>query len=406
MNNRKIVNAREVLRSEDKIGFGCSPKNKFVRDITDEKHIVYELRCGNPLGDGSIPFEINDSDDEEDDLGQIPQNQNHIISFDSKAESAIISGSDGHQTDDENQEEEEDEFDVKPDLASLLRQQREYIQQAALQREIKQEIDWNAHQYNKELNGLNNVQPHVVDCVEILDDSDDEVIYEPENKRKKPDSEWSDSMMAAPKPLFPKKPQPQSVQPEYHPPPKHEMSEAILKEKVKNVRESRGQQLSDDLFKPNELLLNDLSNRPSTSTNYTVPNGYRSHSKRLNFFDKLLQHEQMNAFISDITRWDVKRITAREFQHTLEFHLPHLMNIELSFGDNLELYKRKMKSFTELELYSNIVDEFNRKSRTHQIFTQLLPGYKEEIRGKEKRFVFKCKGEAFELNKQVLIQKI
>lgn len=377
----------------DTIGLGCSPKNKFVKDINDEKHIVYELRNGNPLGDGSIPFEIIDSDDEENDFERIPFAQNHRTSHDS---SGIFSGSDGHQTDDENQEGEEDEPDVKPDLASLLRQQREYIQQAALKREIKQEIDWNIHQYNKESNGLNNVQPHVIDCVEIFDDSDDEIICEPEIKRKKTDTEWNNTLLAVSKPLSPKKPQPmpQPVLPEYHPPPKHEMSETVLKEKVKNVRESRGQQLSNDLFKPNDVLLNDITtDRPSTSTSYTASNGNQSHLKRLDVFDELLHHKQLNAFISDITRWDVKRITAREFQNTLEFHLPDLTNIELDFGDNLELYQKKMKSFTELELYSNIIDEFNRKSRTLQIFTHLLPDYKEEDRGKEKRFVFKCKGE-------------
>lgn len=359
---------------------------------------MYELKYGNPLGDSSIPFEIPDSDDEEDDLKRFCPNQNVRISFESKAESGILSGSDEHQTDDENQEGEEDEFDVKPDLASLLRQQREYIQQAALQREIKQEIDWNIHQYNKESTGLNNnnVESDVVDCVVISDDSGDEVIVcEPQIKRKKTDTEWSNLLNAASKPLPPKKPQSLPIKPEYHPPPKYEMSETILREKIKIVRESRGQQLSDDLFKSNELLLNELTNkRPSTSINYSVSNGNRLNSKRFDIFDELLHHEQMNAFISDITKWDVKRITAREYQNTLEYHLPYCTsNIELSFGDNLELYQKKMKSFTELELYSNIVDEFNRKSRTHQIFTILLPGYKEEIRQKEKRFVFQCKGE-------------
>lgn len=402
MNNRKLVDEREILKSSDKIGFGGRPQNKLVEDFTDEKYFVYELRYGNPLGDGSIPFEITDSDDEEireDDPGRVPQNKDPRILLDSKAESGIFSSSDEHQTDDENPDGDEDESDVKPDLASLLRQQSEYIQQAALQREIKQEVDYYAHQYNKEhdkeLNGVNNVPSHVIDCVVILDDSDDELICEPEIKRKKPDTEWSNYLLPESKPLSPKKPKSKSIQQEYNPPPKHEMSGNILKEKVKNVLESRGQQLSDDLLKPNELLLNDLNNsRPSTSTNYSNPYSKRSHSKSFNIFDELLHHEQMNAFISDITRWEVKRVTVREFQNTLEFHLPHCTsNIELTFGDDLELYQKKMKSFTELDLYSNIIDEFNRESRTHQIFTQLLPGYKEEIREKEKRFVFNCKGE-------------
>lgn len=316
MNATNFKGSRTILSDGDLIGFGCKVNNWHVADPSDTRYYVYRFVYGHPMGDIKQTFDLTSDDEEE---SEIQPNKIPV----SPGESGIFSGSDGHDTDGE---EADEDVDIKPDIHSLMRSQREHVEQMMQLIEIKQEVSWMNHEYERQ-----HVEPIIDSTVYELSDDDDDVIpiAEPNSKRKK--TEWplfnpSDSCPTSPKKVI-------VPEPTIQPPPIHEYPQQILKEKVKNVGFSRGQQLASDMFKPKECLLNE----PSTSSKVIIPkNDLKPDAKDV--LSKLVTDKNLNQIITDITGWDARWIIDRGFQDTLRFLLPNLKPIENKF-DSLAAYQ-------------------------------------------------------------------
>lgn len=348
VNKINFKGSRSILSNGDKLGFGCTTTNRHLNDVNDEKYHVYRLTNENELGSNDT-IDLLDSDDEE--TPQNAQNGNGISINDEDSEEECPSA---------------DEMDIKPDIHSLMRKNQEMIK-------IKEEINWNCHEYDRQMTQNepeNDAAP--VDSVDLDadDDSDTEIyVVEPARKRQRLETSEFD--------LFnPILPQPSTfengnVVPEQHNTvepdreddlsdrnlnviPEYQMSDATLKEKVKNVQRSRGQQLAADMLnaqsknKPKGLATtsatpvsghkaktpssSSMPNNPIASTSKAptvvppleIPSTYRNDNELV--CDKSVE-DLTKDFISVITKWNFKWIDDRNLnplQYSMNMNVRHL----------------------------------------------------------------------------------
>lgn len=267
---------------------------------------------------------------------------------------------DGNATDDECQS--ADEMDVKPDIHSLMRETYAKIQ-------IKEEINYNCYEYEKSKN-TDQINPDAasVETVYLSDSEDDVVTVEPARKRIRQDNihdgygqtenqtkpNANEHSSNAPDTKLDKINKENQICEQI---PEYQMSETTLKEKVKNVVRSRGQQLATDMLMPKNALLNNL-NEPSTSTQTTkankmvqmtaksqaaetvaTPNAYAE-----NYTPEHVQlsiEELTNVFITEVTKWDFKWIYDKKpnpLQYSMEYKM-EVRPLGTNFSD-LSAYQR------------------------------------------------------------------
>lgn len=270
------------------MGFGCKTKSQHIKDARDGKYFVYRLEIGNYLEScGTIDL-CDDSDDD-----NIENNRNHSV--------PIASFNDSHETDDEH--DSADEIDVKPDIHTLMRT-------AYQQMKIKEEIGWNIYEYEKTTNNGNGDDETNWNNIESVELSSDEDCIADEPSQKRQRHEEPDYLFDAQEQIYSTQTsiinsnsangdnemdstsfhstddQP-DVAPEY------QMSDAILKEKVKNAARSRGQQLAHDLL---------MSQNARPNQNNSIVTSKQSASIE----------DLTNEFISEITRWEFQWIAKEE----------------------------------------------------------------------------------------------
>lgn len=270
------------------MGFGCKTKSQHIKDVRDGKYFVYRLEIGNYLEScGTIDL-CDDSDDD-----NIENNRNHSV--------PIASFNDSHETDDEH--DSADEIDVKPDIHTLMRT-------AYQQMKIKEEIGWNIYEYEKTTNNGNGDDETNWNNIESVELSSDEDCIADEPSQKRQRHEEPDYLFDAQEQIYSTQTsiinsnsangdnemdstsfhstddQP-DVAPEY------QMSDAILKEKVKNAARSRGQQLAHDLL---------MSQNARPNQNNSIVTSKQSASIE----------DLTNEFISEITRWEFQWIAKEE----------------------------------------------------------------------------------------------
>lgn len=205
--------------------------NRHLKDINDYKYHVYRLSNENELASSDGPIELLDSDDEE-------TSQTHH------------SGRANVSTNNDDSEDEcpsADEMDVKPDIHTLMRKVQEEMK-------IKEEVTWNCHEYDRQTRPMdreNDTAP--VDNVDLdqFDMESEICVIEPPQKRQRRE------------PIENVEPVHSVVQPEQpniledgnlsenvnvNIASEYQMSDTTLKEKVKNVVRSRGQQLAIDML--------------------------------------------------------------------------------------------------------------------------------------------------------------
>lgn len=306
VNHTSFKDSRCILVDGDLIGFGCATNTRHLKDKVDRKYFVYRFAIGNGLNSNE-PIEIlsDDSDDE--------------------ANSTRNTYCDGFRIDsdtgdeDENDHSTDDETDVKPDIHSLMRMEYAKVQ-------IKQEIDWNCHEYEKTL-----IQPNeqriVNDVPFCLSDDDEEwgddediIALEPPQKRIR----QSKPEYYPPTPDHEPEPEPEQRPMELFftktisLPPEYQMSDTIFKEKCKVVVRSRGQNLATDMLMSKKTIIKNMNdktkgaNKMSTgtagnheaSTSCNINHAYRPLSE----YSEYTIQDLVSAFISEITKWEFQWI--------------------------------------------------------------------------------------------------
>lgn len=291
--------SRCILSKDSLIGFGCNTVSKRIKDKTDKRYYVYRITIGNDLN-LSEPIEISDgSDDEADNM------------FDDAVDV-------GNETDDEPSDEEEDR---KPDIHCLMRMAQEQMQ-------IKQEVEGHCYDYDRTTNQqtepiIENENPI---CLDSDEEKEDIQLVEPPRKRVRQQN--PEFLLTTPEPEPQPEPEPKDSSDDLTDEeseqtiPEYQISDTILKEKVKLVQRSRGQYLATDMLKPQKKLLKSINNppvhpkgnrsngsqtplqpEPSTSS-WSNNSNYNTESDYKNFSIADLN----NAFISEITKWDYRWI--------------------------------------------------------------------------------------------------
>lgn len=277
------------------LGFGCKTKNRHIKDKSDNKYYVYRVANANELiSCGTI--ELSDgSDDEANETNEnIPSNNSSY----------------GNDTDDECPS--ADEMDVKPDIHTLMRMVKE-------QQQIKVEIAWNCHEYEKSHNTQTDAGETMEGVVEepICLSSDEECYADEQPSTKRVRRE--DNMFPTPEPQSEDKIEPndndksQADDFNFNKPidqtpfvPEYQMSDATLKEKVKNVTRSRGQQLAIDMLidqaRPSMERQNSHGQGPSTSI---ISPPATPHKTELGLGTRPVE-DLTNDFISEVTKWEFK----------------------------------------------------------------------------------------------------
>lgn len=281
----------------DLIGFGCATNTRHLKDKVDRKYFVYRFAIGNGLNSNE-PIEIlsDDSDDEAN------------STRDTYYDGFRIDSDTGDE--DENDHSTDDEIDVKPDIHSLMRMEYAKVQ-------IKQEIEWNCYEYEKtrlqpnEQRIVNDVPFCLSDDDEEGDDDEDIIALEPPQKRIR----QSKPEYFPPSPEHEPEPEPEQSRMELFGtrtitlPPEYQMRNTIFKEKCKVVVRSRGQNLATDMLMSKNM--NDKTkgaNKISTgtagyyeaSTSFNINHAY----KPLSEYSEYTIQDLVNAFISEITKWE------------------------------------------------------------------------------------------------------
>lgn len=249
INSVNYKDSRCIMTAGDLIGFGCNTNTRHLKDKNDHKYFVYRLSLETGGAPSSEPIEIL-SDSDEDSSGN--------------AFAGNLSVSDAIETDDEDCP-SADEEDIKPDIHTLMRT-------VHLGVEIKKEIDWNCHEYDR---GHQQSEPRIVNEIPYTVDDEDKlnediVVCEPPQKRirqsqpiefsnfinsdaetesesKNNDNEINDSVSE--KVL-------ESEYPEY---PEYQMSDTTRKEKCKLNLRSRGQLLATDMLSSEKTLMKNMN---------------------------------------------------------------------------------------------------------------------------------------------------
>lgn len=347
MNRVNYKDSRCILSEGDLLGFGCNTITKHNKNKNDRKYYVYRIALGSGFDNVEL-IELSDSsgEDENQSFGQ-PNN----------------SFQDGNVTDDECPS--ADEMDVKPDIHSLMRMTYSKMQ-------IKEEIEWNCYEYDKEQNKRESPSETVetfclLDCSQSSED--DIVSLEPPQKRKrqadnfdyfaqcedirtKPNNKPTE-IGATEIPL-----NGSILNQTIEPVPEYQMSETTLKEKVKIVVRSRGAQLASDMLMSKDELLNHL-NEPSTSTQTPKSNKMIIPEQKLqeiafpitsssNVQNYEHQHDEMsidnltNDFISEVTKWDFRWISDQK-PNPLRYKMD-VRPLDTNFSD-LDSFQRCGKHF-------------------------------------------------------------
>lgn len=332
--------SRSILSRGDLVGFGCKTKNKHLKDPQDRKHFVYRIAIGNELDScGTIDL-CDDSDEENNDNGE-----NH----------SVLNGSlnDSHETDDEH--DSSDEVDVKPDIHTLMRT-------AYQERKIKEEIGWNSYDYEKTMNNGNdkNETNGIISQVssdEVLELSSDEecIVNDPPQKRQrhaKPEylfetqeetaNENNDDHINDDSHMknasFDSTDDQTDVASEY------QMSDAILKEKVKNAPRSRAQQLARDFLisqnartNHNNQTVAPKQGAKSTKTPKTETTRRNSQEPSTSNFVSRSNNITMsiedlkNQFITELTKWEFQWIAERKL-NPLQL-MKNIRTLDIDFQD-------------------------------------------------------------------------
>lgn len=285
VNHINYKDSRCILSEYDLIGFGCSPTAKRVKDKSDMKCYVYRVALGS-MFNSSETIELSDGSDDEADSSN---------PFDASDGLDV-----GNETDDDcSSAEEDEEEDVKPDIHTLMREAMETMQ-------IKQEVEGYCYDYEKAQ--WNQVEPTVENKIPICLDSEDEekediLLLEPPRKRvRQVEPEYSF-------PTHEREPE-QKIEKDDSSSeqtlPEYQMSDTTLKEKVKLVTRSRGQQLATDMLKNAQktLFKNGGPSQQEANTSSSVSQTYEPPSEYSNYSIADLS----NAFISEITKWEYQWI--------------------------------------------------------------------------------------------------
>lgn len=277
---------------------------------------MYRLSNGNPLQNQSIDLTLDDDDD----------GQTKTMPVNSPTDSGFC----GNDTDGEDSD---NDVDIKPDIHSLIRQQREVVEQRNVGIAIKEEIDW--INYDSERFDQKSIDPYVVDEIDLCDDDDDEddelvELSEPCKKRRKNESTWDECIVLEPCKVSPVIVEP--IESKIELPPAHEWKVNVLKEKVKNTTQSKGQQLANDFFSTKSYMNDVVKVTASTST----ASKKIAVAKPMNndVINKIHENQYLNKIISDITSWDKKWI----LDHLDSLPLVRSSPIGLEFSD-LEGYQ-------------------------------------------------------------------
>lgn len=280
VNGINYKGSRCILSEGDCLGFGCKTEGKYNKDKRDTKHLVYRLTVG--IGIGSCEtIEVLTSDESGDEI-------QHYSSF-----------SGDYETEDECPS--ADELDEKPDIHSLMRMHN-------VSKQIKEEIDWNLHEPEREQPSEVN-EPVIIDYVDLSDSEDELETYEPSSKRIRRDDNDYDNYFAQTS-----EPEVRTVNP--YMVSEYQMKETILKEKVKNVVRSRGQQLSTALLSGDATAFSsqyikspikyDPFMTPTSSNSENIPyNNGEMH-------DEFATEKIINDFISEVTSWPFKWLSERK----------------------------------------------------------------------------------------------
>lgn len=346
VNRINYKGSRCILSNGDKLGFGCTTTNRHLNDVNDYKYHVYRLTNENELGSNG-PIELLDSDDEETvQTHQNGQNNNE----DSGDECASA-----------------DEMDIKPDIHTLMRQNQEEMK-------IKEEVAWNCYEYERQAGQReheNNFEP--VDNVDLdqFDVESEIYVNEPPQKRQRHESNEFD-LFCQPNENEIAGTTHDDVQPDAIPDilnnsnlnvaTEYQLSETTLKEKVKNVTRSRGQQLAADMIaaaaqskdKPKGAVTPGL--KPKTPTTSSLPNNPIASTSKApinipsmeipptygNDHEIKSVDELENDFISEITKWNYKWIDDKNLNP-----LQYLLNVRHLDTD-----------FTDLNTFQQFVSSF------------------------------------------------
>ncbi|XP_055312579.1 uncharacterized protein LOC129574522 isoform X2 [Sitodiplosis mosellana] len=363
VNSINYKDSRCIVSENDLIGFGCSPYAKRIKDKSDKRYYVYRLALGNKIGSGET-IELSDGSDDE---GQ------HA----NKSYDAFDALDVGNDTDDDNSSDEEE--DIKPDIHTLMRTAMATMQ-------IKQEVEGYCYDYDR--NRLNSDEQVIHNEVPICLDSDEEkediLLLEPPRKRIRTEQEYA---FPTPEPEPEPEPEPMKEEEDTNSDqtlPEYQMSDTALKEKVKLVTCSRGQQLATDMLKTQKVLLKNIAQKPlhqeagsSSSWNQT----YKPPSEYSNFSIADLS----NAFISEITKWDYQWIKDRK-PNPLRYQMD-VKHLDTNFSD-LDSFQRQMKNLLLMEIYSIILAECS--TSIPHTFTRV-----DDLRFDEnrKRYIYKCSTE-------------
>lgn len=336
------------------MGFGCTVTSRHINDVNDYKYHVYRLSNENELLSSDTIELLDSSDDETENTASNRNGRANILLNNEDSEDECASA---------------DEMDVKPDIHALMRKVQEGMK-------IKEEVAWNCHEYDRSLgqNQENDVEAPVdnVDLDTVEDNEAEICVIAPPQKRQR--IEPTEFGLLYPDPPATSEhengasghvgdvPQPEwqqdvlgdrnlNVASEY------QMSDTTLKEKVKLVVRSRGQQLATDMLiaaqakgqpkgainaaaaagtkatKPSAATTS--SNKPMPSTSKApikvspppeIPSTYKDDENAVKSVEDL-----KNDFISEITKWDYKWINDRNL-NPLQYKM-NIRHLDTDFTD-------------------------------------------------------------------------
>lgn len=358
------------------MGFGCTTTNSHINDVTDFKYQVYRLSNENELA-STDTIELLDSSDEETE-NNLHQNGRGNVSI--------------NHEDSEDECPSADEMDVKPDIHALMRKVQEGMK-------IKEEVAWNCYEYDRQGNQTNQENDTApIDDVDLdtFDMESEIYIVEPPQKRQRTGSnefglfsrkmpETSENQNSTT--------EHSEVQAEIQNvlgdlnlniASEYQMSDATLKEKVKLVQRSRGQQLAIDMLiaaqskgkpkgatatvttnaaaaaaaanggmKAKAPLSSPHPNNPTPSTSKVppkvqpppeIPLSYgNDHENCIRTVDEL-----KNDFISEITKWEYKWIESKNL-NPLQYKM-NIRHLETDFTD-LHTFQQFVLDFSLLHLF-------------------------------------------------------
>lgn len=337
MNRVNYKESRCILSEGDLLGFGCSTSTRHLKDKQDVKYYVYRVKIGSDLA-SCEPIELLDSSDDSD--GGDRYSGGFFV--------------DGNETDDECPS--ADEIDVKPDIHTLMRIAQEKVQ-------IKEEINWNCYEYDR--SQMKETVPFAnnADDPICLSDNDEEIVMvEPPQKRIRTESH-TDFLHPTPEPTPTDRDEygnsttenesdassSYQVSEKINILPEYQMSNTALKEKVKIVVRSRGQQLATDMLRSQKTLMSNMNEAlVTTHTTHAIkghkmPKGaqtlhhepstssawhFKAESDTINHSIDDLK----NYFISEVTKWDFQWIYDKKLNP-----LRYTMNVEQLATDFIDL---------------------------------------------------------------------